>query len=174
MSLYNTGGLRALSSGSQLPPHSWLPQLPMHLLSNSRQPNLPCPLLVLPDLLAATWFLPLAALAPCSPGSSCQESGARNDKLLGGGREGEGTSGRMFWPYRECIHISILVWKIFCCAAPFLEACVVISIVIVCAAARGGPSRSTLHQCCMFSLLPKCVLVPLDISKPSLSFWTLT
>lgn len=142
----------------------------MHLVSNSRQPNLPCPLFVLPDLLHAMWFLPLATVAPRSPGSSCKESESWSDELLGGGRDGEGTSGRTFWSYRECIHISISVWKIFCSADPFLEAC----IVIVCAAARGGPSGSTLHQCCMFSLLPKCVLVLLDISKPSLSLWTLT
>ena len=156
MSLYNTLILRALSSGSQLPPHSQLSQVSMHLVPNSRQPDLPCPLLVLSDLLQATRFLPLVALAPCSPGSSCEESGAWSDELLGGGRDREGTSGRMFWPCRKCIHVSILAWKTFCSADPFLEAC----IVIMCAAARGGPSRSTQHRCCVFSLFPKGVCAP--------------
>lgn len=148
MSLYNTLLLRALCSGSQLPPPSQLPQLSMHLVSNSRQPNLPCPLLVLPGLLRERWFPPLATLARCSPGSSCQESGAWSGELLGVGREGKGTSGRMFWPYAECIHISILVWKIFCSAALFLEVC----IEIMCAAPPGGPSRSTVCSLCFQSV----------------------
>lgn len=36
----------------------------MHLVPNSRQPSLPCPLLVLLDLLQATWFSPLWLPAP--------------------------------------------------------------------------------------------------------------
>lgn len=155
----------ALSAGSQLPPHSQLPQVSIHLASNSSSPT----------CLA----LCLSFLTFCRQGGSCHLPFWHQAPLAVLARRmgpavmdlwGKGTSGRMFWPYGECIPIAIFDWKSFCSADPFLG----VRIVIMCAAARGGPSRRARHLCCMFSLLLKRVLVLLNISKPSLSLWTLT
>lgn len=112
--------------------------------------------------MQAGWVLPLV-LWHCAPWQrhpapwqlEKRAGPAWSDGFLRAGRGG-GNSERIFWPCSECINISILVWKVFCPADPFLEVCTEIVLV----AARWGFPRSSLHRCCMFSLLQKSVLCP--------------
>lgn len=77
--------------------------------------------LVLPGGARAGWLLPLA-LWHRAPGQLGKRARLRR-WIPKGRKRGGGNSERMFWPSSEGVHISILVWKVFCPANLFLGVC---------------------------------------------------